>query len=127
VVAGVIGGIQTPKAAVGAALFGGDCHFGNILKLYTVMLLVAIPLLWFRSRYGIWKTLLVGLSPWLIYPLLQMIPPFHPNLEIFTSYMLGFGDQGGPSVLYSLTLVTVGMLAASLISFEDKRRFYIGT
>ncbi|HYG19114.1 MAG TPA: OpgC domain-containing protein [Ohtaekwangia sp.] len=127
VVAGVIGGLQDVKAGLGAALFVGNCHFGNILKLYTVMLLVAIPLLWFRSKYGIWKTLLLGLSPWLIYPFLQMIPPFQPNLEIFTSYMFGFGDQGGPSVLYSLTLVTAGMLAASFISFDEKLKFYFST
>jgi hypothetical protein len=124
VVAGVVGGLQAVKGAVAATFFFGNCHFGNILKLYTVLLIVAIPLLWFRNKYGIGWTVILGLSPWLVYPLFRFIPPFHNNVEIFTSYMLGIGDQGGPSVLHSLTLVTVGMLSASFISFENKINFY---
>lgn len=126
-VAGVIGGYQALKGAFAAAIFFGNCHFGNILKLYTVMLVVAIPLMWFRNKYGIGWTVVLGLSPWIFYPLFQYIPDFHNNVEIFTSYMVGIGNQGGPSVLYSLTLVVIGMLSASFISRENKKSFYVKT
>ncbi len=125
VIAGFVGGLLTFKNTIAATFFFGNCHFGNILKLYTVMLLLAVPLVWFRQKYGITKTVLLGISPWLIYPLYQFIPPLQDNLAIFTSYFFGFGGKGGPSILNSLTLVVVGMLVASFISVEKKRTFQV--
>jgi hypothetical protein len=127
VVAGVIGGLQLIKGAVAATFFFGNCHLGNILKIYTILLIVAIPLLWFRNRFGIWWTVLLGFSPWLLYPLFRFIPDFHNNVEIFTSYVFGIGNQGGPSIMLGLPMVCLGMLAASFISFEKRNNFQIRT
>jgi hypothetical protein len=126
-VAGVIGGLQLLKGAVAANVFFGNNHFGNILKIYTVLLIVAIPLIWFRNKFGIRWTVVLGFAPWLLYPLFQLLPPVHGNVGIFTTYMFGFGDQGGPSIMLSLTMVTIGMLAASFISFENRNQFRIKT
>jgi hypothetical protein len=122
-VAGVIGGLQDLKGAFAEVIFFGNNHFGNILKIYTILLIVAIPLVWFRNKYGIKWTVALGLAPWLLYPFIKMIPHIHGNVDIFTSHMFGFGDQGGPSIMFSLTIVTVGMLAANFISFERKSDF----
>jgi hypothetical protein len=127
VIAGVIGGLQEPKSAFAAAIFFGNCHLGNILKLYTILLIAAIPLVWFRNKYGIWWTVVLGFSPWILHPFFQMIPDLQNNVEIFTSFVFGFGNQGGPSILLGLPMVVLGMLAASFISFEDKNRFRVRT
>lgn len=122
-VAGVIGGFKHLKGAFAEVIFFGNNHFGNILKIYTLLLLVAIPLVWFRNKYGIRWTVMVGFAPWLLYPVLQWLTPLHGNIGIFTSSMFGFGGQGGPSIMLSLSIVTTGMLIASFISFEQKGAF----
>lgn len=127
VIAGVIGGLQESKGALAAAFFFGNCHLGNILKIYTILLIAAVPLIWFRNKFGIWWTVALGFSPWLLYPLFQFIPDYHNNVEIFTSYIFGIGNQGGPSIMLGLPMVCLGMLAASFISFEHKRQFQFRT
>lgn len=122
-VAGVIGGFKLIKGAFAEVLFLGNNHFGNILKIYTILLLVAIPLVWFRNKYGIKWTVVLGFAPWLLYPLLQSLSPIDGNIGIFTSSMFGVGGQGGPSIMLSLSIVTTGMLVASFISFEHKGAF----
>jgi hypothetical protein len=122
-VAGVIGGFKYFKGAVAEVIFFGNNHFGNILKIYTLLLLVAIPLVWFRNKYGIRWTMIVGFAPWLLYPLMQWLTPPDGNVGIFTSAIFGFGAQGGPSIMLSVSIVTTGMLIASFISFEDKGAF----
>ncbi|MBL7856261.1 MAG: DUF1624 domain-containing protein [Cyclobacteriaceae bacterium] len=127
VLAGIAGGLLSWKQGFAAAVFFGNCHFGNILKLYTIMLLLAIPLVWYRNRYGVVATLILCVSPWLLYPVIQQLPVLQNNLAIFTSSIFGFGNSGGPSILNSLTLVGIGMLSASFISLESRYAFQIKT
>ncbi|RAW01340.1 OpgC domain-containing protein [Pseudochryseolinea flava] len=122
-VAGVIGGFKVLKGAFAEVIFLGNNHFGNILKIYTILLLVAIPLVWFRNKYGMKWTVVLGFAPWLLYPILQSLSPIDGNIGIFTSSMFGTGGQGGPSIMLSLSVVTTGMLVASFISFERKYDF----
>jgi predicted acyltransferase len=37
--------------------------------------------------------------------------------------MFGIGNSGGPSVLHSLSIVSIGMLSANYIDFKDKWKF----
>lgn len=122
-VAGFIGGYLTLKRGFATLLFAANNHYGNILKLYAVMIILAIPLLFFRKRFGIWPTVLLALSYWVLYPIYEHIDIQNGNIAIFMSAMIGVGKAGGPSVMNSLTLVTIGMLSASFIDRERRYNF----
>ncbi|MEM8531875.1 MAG: heparan-alpha-glucosaminide N-acetyltransferase domain-containing protein [Chloroflexota bacterium] len=115
VLAGLIGGSLTPLHATAAALFLADAHFGNILRFYSIALLLAIPLLVFRQRYKSLGMigLLVGI--WLTYPILTALNI--TNLSVFSGLggvLFGVvGNNHGPSVLYGFTFLIAGMLVAS--------------
>ncbi len=122
-VAGLIGGYLSVKGAIGTTFFAVNNHYGNILKIYSVMILLAIPLLLLRNRYGIWFIVIICCSYWLTYPLTNEIEISHGNIAIFMSSIFGIGGSGGPSVFHSLSIVALGMLSASFIDFENKWRF----
>ncbi|NOK60154.1 MAG: hypothetical protein GFH27_549291n347 [Chloroflexi bacterium AL-W] len=118
VLAGLIGGSLTPMHAAGAALFLADAHFGNILRFYSIALLLAIPLLMFRQRY---KSLgMIGLlgGIWITYPILTALNI--RDLSMFSGLggvLFGIvGNHHGPSVLYGFTFLIVGMLVASSLA-----------
>lgn len=123
VAAGFMGGLSSLKLAFSAAIFFGNSHFGNILKLYTFMLLLAIPILMIRKKYGVWSIFILGLSYWVLYPLLPGLPNLHDNVSMFSSTLFGFGGKSGPSVLNGLSIVLTGMLSASFINYEHKYMF----
>ncbi len=122
-IAGVIGGYLTLKRGFATLFFAANNHYGNILKIYAVLIILAIPLLFFRKRFGIWPTVLLALTYWVLYPLYEQIDIQNGNIAIFLSAMIGLGKSGGPSVLHSLVIVTGGMLSASFINYERKYDF----
>ncbi len=122
--AGFVGGLLTLKATFAAMIFVGNAHFGNILKLYTFMLLLAMPILWIRHQFGIAWVLVCGFGLWAFYPILNLVPHVNNSLSIFTSYFLGFGGMGGPSILNSISIVTIGMLAGKFAQ-EDRPRDFL--
>lgn len=123
IVAGVIGGVLLLKTAVAGTVFAANSHLGNILKLYTVLLILAIPLLLFRKRFGIWCVVIISLAYWALYPLFETISITNGSIANFTSTIFGFGGKSGPSIPHSLSMVTLGMLSASFISFEKPYKF----
>ncbi|MBK6266534.1 OpgC domain-containing protein [Marivirga sp. S37H4] len=121
--AGLIGGYLTIKGAIGTTFFAVNNHYGNILKIYCVMILLAIPLLLLRNKYGIWFIVVLCCSYWLTYPFTSQMEIQHGNIAIFMSSIFGIGGSGGPSVFHSLSIVSIGMLSASFIDFEHKWKF----
>lgn len=88
-------------------IYGG--HHGNILKFYTVALLVAIPLLCFRHRYGLLAAVTAGLSVWI----------FGPFIDLITG--IPIGRFGGLRELFvqliphNLTFIAGGMLVGNAL------------
>ena len=118
VLAGLIGGSLTPLHATAAALFLADAHFGNILRFYSIALLLAIPLVVFRQRYKTLGMISLLAGIWLTYPLLTALNI--TNLSVFSGLggvLFGVvGNNHGPSVLYGFTFLIVGMLIASSLA-----------
>ncbi len=121
--AGFIGGYLTLKAFLGSSFFVVNTHYGNILKIYCVMIILAMPLLLFRRKFGIWLTVLLCCSYWLVYPFTQDFEFSNGSIGIFMSSIFGVGGKSGPSVFNSLSIVAIGMLSASFIDFKDKWKF----
>lgn len=128
ILAGMIGGILTFKRAIAAALFMSNTHYGNILKLYAVMLIIAIPLLITRKKYGIRVVWIVVMAlSFSSYFVFRNLPIEKSHLTALLSTLFGIGASGGPSIFNSLTLVTTGMLCAGFISYEMKHRFIVNS
>jgi hypothetical protein len=89
--------------AAHAMLFIFGAHHGNILKFYTVALLVAIPLLALRTRMGLGPTLAVCFGLWLLSPLLNAIA------ALPVGRFGGILELGAQTIPYSLTFVAAGM------------------
>ncbi len=121
--AGVIGGYLTIKGLIGSSFFAVNNHYGNILKIYCVLIVLAMPLLMFRKKWGVWPIVVICCSYWIFYPLTIQIHIENGNINNFTSSMFGIGNSGGPSVLHSLSIVSIGMLSATFIDFNNKWKF----
>ncbi len=121
--AGLIGGVLTFNRTIAAVLFLSKTHYGNILKLYAVFMLLAIPILIIRKKVGIDKIFFASLCIWFIYPFYDFISISNAHLASLTSVLFGLGGQEGPSVLLSFSLVAAGMFLSSKISFEKPITF----
>jgi hypothetical protein len=122
-IAGLLGGYLTLKRAFATTFFAANNHYGNILKIYCVLIILSIPLLFIRKKYGVWSLIALSISIWCLYPIFNSIDINNGNIAIFMSAMVGIGKSGGPSVLHSLTIVSIGMLSASFIDFNNKWKF----
>ncbi|WP_296622211.1 OpgC domain-containing protein [Marivirga sp.] len=122
-IAGLIGGYLTLKSAFATTFFAANTHYGNILKIYSVLIILAIPLLLIRKKYGIWSLIALSIAIWCFYPIFNSIDINNGSINIFMSAMFGIGESGGPSVLHSISIVSIGMLSASFIDFKDKWKF----
>ncbi len=121
--AGLIGGYLTIRGLLGSSFFVVNNHYGNILKIYCVLIIMAMPLLMLRKKWGIWPIVVLCCSYWVFHPITSQIHVANGNINNFTSSMFGIGNSGGPSVLHSLSIVSIGMLSANFIDFKNKWKF----
>ncbi|WP_188464742.1 OpgC domain-containing protein [Marivirga lumbricoides] len=121
--AGLIGGYMTVKGLLGSSIFVVNNHYGNILKIYCVLILLAIPMLLLRRNYGIWSLIILCFSFWIFYPITSQIEVANGNINNFTSFIFGVGNSGGPSVIHALSIVSLGMLSATFIDFNNRWKF----
>ena len=130
VLAGVVGGNLDLSEGVKAAFFLQNAQFGNILRFYSIALLLVIPLVSARTRYGSWLLAVLLIGVWIGDLLLKQFAntsfgPVTPWVGVF----LGTGTfRDGPSVWHGMTFVLAGMLvAASLRDWREAglRRFYV--
>lgn len=114
----VIGGYKTFSEFLLSLVFFDDSRFGNILRVYAVILCFAPLIINFRIKYGLKflvGALLVVMLSFVFLPELKTTDfhPFNRPLNIF----FGIGPIiGGPSVWHSLLFVFAGMLTASSIT-----------
>ncbi|MCL7965425.1 MAG: OpgC domain-containing protein [marine benthic group bacterium] len=131
VVAAVLGGWLTAAEGADALLFLGKSRFGNILRFYSVAMLLAIPILHVRLRVGprIYGLLLAAI--WLGAFALRSVDSIDAgSLTAPIGILFGIGEMRvGPSVWHGMTLTLAGMLIATgLEGFRqpgfDLRKFY---
>jgi hypothetical protein len=109
VAAGWLVGLFDGAHAIQAAVFIFGAHHGNILKFYAVAILVAIPLLAFRHRYGLKAAIGVCLAVWACDPLFDALATIH------------IGRFGGirslitGDVLHGLTFIAAGMFLGNAL------------
>jgi hypothetical protein len=108
-VAGWLGGILTLKGGVTASLMITDAYFGNILKWYTFGLVLAIPLLYARLRWGIGSVAAMAAAAWAVAAPLSgaatVLPAHATNVA---GVLVGMG-RFGPSLFHGMTFVAIGM------------------
>jgi hypothetical protein len=123
-IAGVIGGVISLKRAFAASLFVTNNHFGGILFLYCLLILISIPLVVIRHYKGFKYILLINVVVWVLYYLLRMYEFSSPQLSYFTSLIFGVGGARGPSVLQSISFCSLGMILAQGLDTKKGFQFY---
>jgi len=129
VVAGMIGGHASLTEGAHALLFLDNVMFGNILRLYSVVLLLAIPIIWIRCRAGHWSLAIMLALIWAGDIFLDRYTGISfGRFDALIGIFLGTGTfLDGPSVWHGMTFVFSGMLvAASLRNWNAAglKRFY---
>ncbi|HHH43860.1 MAG TPA: DUF1624 domain-containing protein [Gammaproteobacteria bacterium] len=122
VIAGVIGGHTTLSQATHAMFFMDSAVFGNILRLYSVAMLLAIPIIWIRCRTGPLSLVMMLFTIWLGDTILDQYSGVSlGRLDALAGILLGTGSTlDGPSVWHGMTFVFAGMLvAASLHNWKQ--------
>ncbi len=110
VVAGILGGQLSATEGAKAALFLSEAYFANILKFYSLGLVLGIVLLELRVRFGLAAAAAVIVAIWLGYPLIRALPELPEGLRHLASFLIGAGAETGPSVLQGMSFAAIGML-----------------
>jgi hypothetical protein len=96
------------QVSLEAIAFYADGRFGNILRLYTVWLLLAPLLLLLYLRAGVWALVALAAAGWAFKGVMEGMGLGGQSYP--RSFFLGLGAEYGPSVLHSLTFVVVGVV-----------------
>jgi len=127
---------STIKGTLGALAGFGHGRFGNVLKFYAVAILLAIPMLAIRRRWGLWPLVLGAVVVWAgITPLMDYLarpdgglydwPNRHNKVSKLMALFIGRPERASTfSVMHGMTLVVVGFLVGWSVSpqFGQKRR-----
>lgn len=108
--------------AINASLFVGNSLFSGILKFYALFLLLAIPIIWLRKRFGILVVAAIPVFVWLVDELLVMInwPPKDELIANLTALIFGYPALSNFSVWHALTFMSFGMLIAYAIKYAKR-------
>jgi OpgC protein len=114
----LLGGYQDLHKFAASLVFFGNSRFGNVLRVYAVIMLFTPLLVRLRLRYGIRFVMLclavVLLSfPWMVE--LNGVDFGHFNNPLNVLFGIGLGRRG-PSVWHSMAFVLSGMLMASSLT-----------
>jgi hypothetical protein len=109
---GIFGGYLSLDQAVRALIFLDNAHYGNILRIFSIALFLAVPLIWLSRRYGVWVLILLLLCVWSCDILLKQHMGMHFGiLNPWVGILFGTGTfRIGPSIWHSMTFVLVGIL-----------------
>lgn len=112
----------TMTEAINTSLFLGNSLFSGILKFYALFLLLAIPIIWLRKRFGI---VVIGLLPilvWLVDILFKQIvwPVKENSIAHLTALLFGHPALSNFSVWHALTFMSFGMVAANAFKFSRR-------
>lgn len=100
-----------------AVIFMGNSLFSGILQFYTLFLLLAIPIIWLRKRFGIWMISALPVVVWLVDMLLERAswPPSDLPLGHLTALLFGYPAVSNFSMWHALTFMAFGMLAGYML------------
>ena len=116
----LLGGQQSLyKFAASLAFFFGNSRFGNILRVYAVIMLFTPLLVRLRLRYGVRFVVFCLASVLLSFPFVIKLKGvdfgvFNSPLNVL--FGVGLGRLLGPSVWHSMSFVLSGMLLASSLT-----------
>ena len=104
----------TTTEAINTSLFLGNSLFSGILKFYALFLLLAIPIIWLRKRFGIGAIVVIPIIVWLVDILLVRIVWLAKENPIahLTALLFGHPALSNFSVWHSLTFMSFGMVVA---------------
>src|SRR5262249_20204877 len=114
----MLGSHQSLYTFAKSLVFFGDSRFGNILRVYAVIMLFTPLLVRLRLRYGVRFLVFCLTGVLLSFPFVSQLKGvdfgvFNPPLNV----LLGVGlSRSGPSVWHSLSFVLSGMLLASSLT-----------
>ncbi len=99
-----ITGEQTWAATWEAARFNGFAHYAGIWLTYCSMVVLVPFLIPLLERWGLWAASIIVVVPWVASTWLWNL-----NWDSYLwSYMIGIGQQSGPSVMHAITFVVFG-------------------
>ncbi len=95
-----------------AVIFMGNSLFSGILQFYTLFLLLAIPIIWVRRRFGIWAISSLPVVVWMGDILLDRPawPAPEQPLGHLTALLFGNPEVSNFSMWHALTFMSFGML-----------------
>jgi hypothetical protein len=108
--------------AINTSLFLGNSLFSGILKFYALFLLLAIPIIWLRKRFGIVVIGMIPILVWLVDILFNRIawPPIGVPIANLTALLFGHPALSNFSVWHALTFMSFGMVVA--YAFKSSRQ-----
>lgn len=100
-----------------AITFLGSSLLSEVLKFYALFLLLAIPIIWLRKRFGIWLIAFLPIVVWLGDLLLDRMtwPAANQRIGNFTGLLFGHPFGSYFSVWHSLTFMAFGMLLGYML------------
>lgn len=100
-----------------AVVFMGNSLFSGILQFYTLFLLLAIPIIWLRRRFGIWMISVLPVVVWLGDILLNRLvwPAPEQPLGHLTALLFSNPAVSNFSMWHSLTFMSFGMLVGYML------------
>ena len=129
----LLGGHQSLYKFAASLAFFGNSRFGNILRVYAVIMLFTPLLVRLRLRYGVRFVVFCLAGVLLSFPFVIQLKGVHFgvfNNPLNVLFGVGLGPQG-PSVWHSMSFVLSGMLLASSLTGGAKTlrnafsRFYL--
>ncbi len=103
-------------------IFLGPSYYSEILKYYTFLLLLFIPLLWLRHKWG-WKIAAIpGIAAWGLVPFITNLPwdQYPGEFHTLSAYWVGRPvNLSNFSILHSLIFVSIGLIIANLMKTPD--------
>jgi hypothetical protein len=113
---GFLGGYKTLIALLASFVFFAQSHYGNILRVYVVILIFSPFLIGFYKRKGR-AGLIFMLSIFLLYLGFKDYIPY-VEMGIFSNIInvfFGVWGFGGPSIMGAMVFLIMGMISADLI------------
>lgn len=108
------------------SLLLSETLYGTIFALYTFLLIITIPVLWVRKRFGLYFSLILILAIWIIdFSLISNSVSLPKPFSLLGGIVLGLGGEFGPSFFHSLSLALAGMIVGNFL-YSKNRRPYSG-
>jgi len=109
-----------------AMVFMGNSLFSGILQFYTLFLLLAIPIIWLRRRFGIRIVSAMPVLVWLVDIGFDQLPWPAPDQPLghLTALLFGHPSVSNFSMWHAFTFMSFGMLVGYVLKRSRQERNY---